>query len=450
MQVFSTPSPTSRGTPHGAAHDDLVPDTNGSTDDSTAASATPPYNQAKHTDTQEPPQGLLCTNPAAGHRPAQDWVQRLGRSEFDSSRIIPKNLAHPSGVDAMGNQPQSSYRQQITDAGRFLGNGLVGAAELIGSGVYNGAVRIAAGATSWGVLATDGPDGAVQYQQAFSDRWGYLPRSEGALAITNGLAPLGRYASAGSQWVRGYSERYLGDAATSVIGATGQFVLEAGATVLGLRTVGSVLDSIAVNWGSGMPAGGLYSLQAGGVIVPEIRFVSGIRNDIISALPEGASLVQTTRGGAAIVRFGDDAMYNIPMQANATAYSRVFADMRAMDTMGSTFTDVAQGARNGYSFDRLTPAWQDRINAAPFPWLAGKWESAARGTFVHERVANALRRGRITGGEAFEYMRVGPDLVPKSGIGLKYEITQQTPSLNAIVEHSRRYPNELLRYVTYK
>jgi len=96
MQVFSTPSPTSRGTPHGAAHDDLVPDTNGSTDDSTAASATPPYNQAKHTDTQEPPQGLLCINPAAGHRPAQDWVQRLGRSEFDSSRIIPKNLAHPS------------------------------------------------------------------------------------------------------------------------------------------------------------------------------------------------------------------------------------------------------------------------------------------------------------------------------------------------------------------
>lgn len=194
----------------------------------------------------------------------------------------------------------------------------------------------------------------------------------------------------------------------------------------------------------------MYSLQAGGMIVPEIRFVSIIRNDIMSALPEGASLVQTTRGGAAIVRFGDDAMYNIPMQANATAYSRVFSDVRAMDTMGSAFTNVAQRVRNGYSFGRLPRAWQDRINATPFPWLAGKWESAARGIYVHEGVDLRLRSGLIPGGEGYRYMRAGPDLVPKSGIGLKYEITQQTPSLNAIVEHSRRYPNELLRYVTYK
>ena len=47
-------------------------------------------------------------------------------------------------------------------------------------------------------------------------------------------------------------------------------------------------------------------------------------------------------------------------------------------------------------------------------------------------------------------MNKGPDIVPSSGPGLKYEITQQTPSLNAIIEHSRRYPNDLLRYVTYK
>lgn len=437
MQVFSTPSPPSRGTPHDTVPDDLASNAGDTPDANTAAADAPAQSNAKP-DPQNLPQGLLCPNPAAGHRPAQDWVQRLGRSEFDSRRIIPKN------------QPQSSYRQQLTDAGRFLGNGLAGTAELIGSGLYNSAVRIAAGATSWCVLAADGLDGAVQYQQAFSDRWGYRPRSEGALAITNGLAPLGRYASAGSQWVRGYSERYLGDTATSVIGATGQFALEAGATVSGLRTVGSALESVAVNWGSGVPTGGLYSLQAGGMIVPEIRFVSGIRNDIMSALPEGASLVQTTRGGAAIVRFGDDAMYNIPMQANATAYSRVFADVRAMDTMGSTFTGAAQGVRNGYRFDRLPRAWQDRINAAPFPWLAGKWESAARGTYVHERVRQMVEDSLIPGAAGYKYMYKGPDIVPSSGPGLKYEITQQTPSLNAIVEHSRRYPNELLRYVTYK
>ncbi len=40
---------------------------------------------------------------------------------------------------------------------------------------------------------------------------------------------------------------------------------------------------------------------------------------------------------------------------------------------------------------------------------------------------------------------IGPDLVPRSGVGLKYEITQQTPSLNAVIEHSRKYPNEWLR-----
>jgi hypothetical protein len=170
----------------------------------------------------------------------------------------------------------------------------------------------------------------------------------------------------------------------------------------------------------------------------------------MSALPEGASLVQTTRGGAAIVRFGDDAFYNIPMQSNAAAYSRVLSDVRAMDTMGGTFTDVAQSVRNGYSFDQLSPEWRRAIGGATEPWQKALWESNARGTFVHEGVADALARGRIAGGDAFEYMRVGPDLVPRSGVGLKYEITQQTPSLNAIIEHSRRYPNELLRYVTYK
>jgi hypothetical protein len=56
----------------------------------------------------------------------------------------------------------------------------------------------------------------------------------------------------------------------------------------------------------------------------------------------------------------------------------------------------------------------------------------------------------IPGGENYLYRTVGPDLVPKNGVGLKYEITQQTPSLNAIIAHSRRYPSELLRYVTYK
>ena len=214
--------------------------------------------------------------------------------------------------------------------------------------------------------------------------------------------------------------------------------------------VGSALDSVTIGWGTGVPARGLYRLQAGGVIVPEIRLVSSIRNDILSALPEGASLVQTTRGGAAIVRFSDDAFYNIPMQSNAAAYSRVLSDVRAMDTMGDLFTDAAQGVRNRYSFDQLSPEWKRTIDGASEPWKKVLWESNARGTFVHEGVRQLMEDGLIQGAGGYKYMYKGPDIVPSSGPGLKYEITQQTPSLNAIIEHSRRYPNDLLRYVTYK
>jgi hypothetical protein len=369
---------------------------------------------------------------------------------------------YDTGTEASGVRPQSDLVGEPLDSMNFVGPGLrtrtstslgdigLGVLELGYASARNGLTRIAGGVTSWGVLAMDGVDAAVQYQQAFRDRYGYVPSSAGAYAIGSTWAPVANAFNAASTWVRGQSENYLGDGLTSFIGATGQFALEAGATVTGLRTVGSALDNVAVNWGTGVPSGGLYSLQAGGIAVPEIRFVNSIRNDIMSALPEGASLVQTTRGGAAIVRFGDDAFYNIPMQSNAAAYSRVLSDVRAMDTMGGTFTDVAQNVRNGYSFDLLPERWQARIEGTPLRYLADKWESAARGTYVHEGVELRLRSGLIPGGEGYQYMRVGPDLIPSSGMGLKYEITQQTSSLNAIIDHSRRYPHELLRYVTYK
>jgi hypothetical protein len=36
------------------------------------------------------------------------------------------------------------------------------------------------------------------------------------------------------------------------------------------------------------------------------------------------------------------------------------------------------------------------------------------------------------------------------GTEVSYEITQYTSSLNAIYSHTRKYPSELLRYVTYR
>lgn len=106
--------------------------------------------------------------------------------------------------------------------------------------------------------------------------------------------------------------------------------------------------------------------------------------------------------------------------------------------------------RNRYSFDQLSPEWKRTIDGASEPWKKVLWESNARGTFVHEGVRQLMEDGLIQGAGGYKYMYKGPDIVPSSGPGLKYEITQQTPSLNAIIEHSRRYPNDLLRYVTYK
>ena len=58
----------------------------------------------------------------------------------------------------------------------------------------------------------------------------------------------------------------------------------------------------------------------------------------------------------------------------------------------------------------------------------------------------------ISGVAGFGYRTVGPDVVRLSEIGggLSYEMSQITPSLNAIYSHTRKYPSELLRYVTYR
>lgn len=61
-----------------------------------------------------------------------------------------------------------------------------------------------------------------------------------------------------------------------------------------------------------------------------------------------------------------------------------------------------------------------------------------------------LKDRLIPGGALYQKMAVGPDLVPRSGVGLKMEITNYTPGLNAIVTHAWRYPNETMPYVLYR
>lgn len=94
-------------------------------------------------------------------------------------------------------------------------------------------------------------------------------------------------------------------------------------------------------------------------------------------------------------------------------------------------------AAGGYALDSQL---RGQVNTAVGNFLKGSW--------IHDEFAGELRE--IPGAADLRYMRTGPDVISSSGTGLKYEITQLTPSLNAIYSHTRKYPVELLRYVTYR
>ena len=124
MQVFSTPSfstsSPSKGTPYGTVPDDQASNAGDAPDANTAVADSPAQSNAKP-DPQNVPQGLLCPNPAAGHRPEQDWVQRLGRSEFTNlglsvleanSSSTPTNLTPTT--DSNTPNPGASVGQRFT------------------------------------------------------------------------------------------------------------------------------------------------------------------------------------------------------------------------------------------------------------------------------------------------------------------------------------------------
>ncbi|AVQ84978.1 hypothetical protein C4F17_28375 [Variovorax sp. PMC12] len=224
-----------------------------------------------------------------------------------------------------------SYAEQMSNVGRAVWVGAVGATEMVLKGAYNYGVRLAGGVASIPYLL-DSVDAAVAVQEGFKERFGAELKSEGARAFGQAMQPVG-------QWVQGnivnpvlaYSESKIGIGPTAFLSASAQAGLEIAGVVTGARAAQGFLDEVAF---VGMaPRGALNGAIPGAEALAAVRVYSGnaIRQDILTALPEGASLVQTTRGGAAIVRFGDDAFYNVPRQANAAAYSQVFSDLRTMD-----------------------------------------------------------------------------------------------------------------------
>jgi hypothetical protein len=126
----------------------------------------------------------------------------------------------------------------------------VGAAELAIGGTYNQVVRIAGGLASIPYTLA-GTDAAVGVQEGFAESWSYAPLSDGAQTIMRGLAPVAQRVSNGLQAARDFTAGYIGDGATTLLFAGTQFALEAGATVTGLRTLGSAVELATV--GRGVP-----------------------------------------------------------------------------------------------------------------------------------------------------------------------------------------------------
>ncbi|HVX91237.1 MAG TPA: LysM domain-containing protein, partial [Candidatus Paceibacterota bacterium] len=223
------------------------------------------------------------------------------------------------------------------------------------------------------------------------------------------------------------------------------FVLKEGAGIAGEAGEAAArwtqrLSDYHVEWPQASQ-GVFYSGLDPTLLVPTVR---NLRAEVSSVLPEGFEIERISRGGAAILRYGDDTYYSVPKNQ----YDLI-PELRSMDSMGDVFTNRVQGVAD--SFDarlNLTFEQRARLDVTPDGWLKNKFLSAYKGSYIHQEFGNIV--DSIPGATGLQYMRVGPDVVNSSGTGLKYEITQLTPSLNAIYSHTKKYPGELLRYVTYR
>ncbi|MBK6006911.1 LysM peptidoglycan-binding domain-containing protein [Ramlibacter ginsenosidimutans] len=196
--------------------------------------------------------------------------------------------------------------------------------------------------------------------------------------------------------------------------------------------------------------GVLYSTDA-----TAAPLLNGIRKLITPALGDSIALTRVTNDGVAIIRTGDLSFSQVSLQSSTMEYRNRFAQLRELDPTWRNLQSAAQEVRDGYSFEKLSLDWRTAINDARAlrgsePWIANRFESAAIGSYVDTGIGIRMQQGLISGADDYLKMRVGPDLVPRAGEGLKMEITNYTPSLNAIATHAWRYPTETMRYILYR
>jgi len=126
---------------------------------------------------------------------------------------------------------------------RFLKT-IVGAAEIVGAGVWNLGVKAASGVGAIPYAIYDGPEAGAAVVEGMKERFSYTPRSEGAQMISAALAPVGQEIQRSIvNPVRAYSESVIGDGATSILGGA----LEAGGDILAVYAGGRALQSFVDN-----------------------------------------------------------------------------------------------------------------------------------------------------------------------------------------------------------
>jgi YD repeat-containing protein len=153
---------------------------------------------------------------------------------------------------------------------------VAGAAEMLAGGFVNQLVRAGAGVASLPPLLLGGVDAAVAVQDEVNAKLQYSLRTEGAQAIAAKLAPVfGFVKSNVVEPSRNFSERYLGDGMTTVLGASLQAGFEIYGTAAGIRATGG-FASAAWDSASFGPSSGGRTAQLGGVNLASPRNQPGV------------------------------------------------------------------------------------------------------------------------------------------------------------------------------
>ncbi|WP_369664445.1 hypothetical protein [Variovorax sp. V116] len=185
----------------------------------------------------------------------------------------------------------------------------------------------------------------------------------------------------------------------------------------------------------------------------DASLLGSTRKLLIPALGDSVVLERMTNSGDAIIRTAEMSYAQLGRKSLTQDYRNSLAELRDLDPLAQRFQAAVQNIRDRLTFNDLSEQWRTTITEARLtrpkePWIANRWEAAAFGTETHEGFARML--GKIPDGHLYEYKRVGPDLVPKNPLGLKMEITNYTPSLNAVAAHAQKYSAQTLRFILYK